>query len=197
MRALVLALVLAGGVCAQEYDLVVYGGSSAGVSAAVQAARMQRSVLLIAPSGRLGGLSSSGLGMTDTGDKTAIGGLAREFYARLHAHYATDEAWRQERAGDYRWFDEAADALWRFEPAEPRLAHVLDLPSRGDTCFPAVLPGRQPGEWIVYDYSSPLEGDDLRWIQGQRGETRIYRHLLAFQKQKGASTNGPRPSGKQ
>jgi len=88
-------------------------------------------------------------------------------------------------------------ALWRFEPAEPRLAHVLDLPSRGDTCFPAVLPGRQPGEWIVYDYSSPLEGDDLRWIQGQRGETRIYRHLLAFQKQKGASTNGPRPSGKQ
>ena len=85
-------------------------------------------------------------------------------------------------------------ALWRFEPPGPRLAHVLDLPSQGDTCFPAVLPGSKPGEWIVYDYSSPLDGNDPRWIEGQRGETRIYRHLLEFRKPKGASLDGSRPS---
>ncbi|MGE4605238.1 MAG: hypothetical protein AAEJ52_00685 [Myxococcota bacterium] len=71
-------------------------------------------------------------------------------------------------------------SLWRFEPDGPRLAFVLDLPSRGDTCFPAVLPGSRPGQWVIYDYSSPLDGTDPRWIQGQRAETRIYRHVLLF-----------------
>ncbi|NNL65696.1 MAG: hypothetical protein HKP30_05595, partial [Myxococcales bacterium] len=80
-------------------------------------------------------------------------------------------------------------ALWRFVPEagaeggdDPavRLAFVLDLPSRGDTCFAAVLAGERPGERVVYDYSSPLDGDDPRWIEGQRGETRIYRHVLRF-----------------
>jgi hypothetical protein len=71
-------------------------------------------------------------------------------------------------------------ALWRFVPGEDRIAFVLDLPSRGDTCFPAVLEGG-PGEIVVYDYSSPLEGPDLPWLRGQRGETRIHRHVLRFE----------------
>jgi hypothetical protein len=78
-------------------------------------------------------------------------------------------------------------ALWRFEPEGPRLAFVLDLPSQGDTCFPAVLAGSKPGERIVYDYSSPLSAPDPRWIEGQRGETRIYRHALEFRSTQGAS----------
>jgi hypothetical protein len=72
-------------------------------------------------------------------------------------------------------------ALWRFVPGEDRIAFVLDLPSRGDTCFPAVLEGGEPGEIVVYDYSSPLEGPDLAWLRGQRGETRIHRHVLRFE----------------
>lgn len=79
-------------------------------------------------------------------------------------------------------------SLWRFVAAPDRdehhldLAFVLDLPSRGDTCFPSVIPGSAPGEWIVYDYSSPLDGRDVRWIEGQLGETRIYRHTLQFRR---------------
>jgi len=83
-------------------------------------------------------------------------------------------------------------ALWRFAADVPekegvgaRLAFVLDLPSRGDTCFPAVLRGEHPDEWIVYDYSSPLDGPDLRWLEGQLGETRIYRHTLRFDRRGG------------
>lgn len=74
-------------------DVCVYGGTSAGVAAAVQAARMGHSVVLVEPGQHLGGLSSGGLGATDIGNKKAIGGIAREFYRRLGRYYGKDEAW--------------------------------------------------------------------------------------------------------
>ena len=58
---------------------------------------------------------------------------------------------------------------------------MLDLPSRGDTCFPAVLEGDAPNERVVYNYSSPIDGPDLPWYLGQRGPTLIYRHVLRFE----------------
>jgi hypothetical protein len=74
-------------------------------------------------------------------------------------------------------------ALWRYVQGEDRFAFVMDLPSRGDACFPAVLDGVRPGERVVYDYSCDLEGPDLPWIRGQRGRTFIYRHVLGFEAQ--------------
>lgn len=83
----------------EPWDLVVYGGSSAAVIAAVQAKRMGKSVVVVSPDRHLGGLSSGGLGMTDTGNKAVIGGLARDFYQRVWKHYERPEAWRwQERS---------------------------------------------------------------------------------------------------
>jgi hypothetical protein len=76
-----------------EYDLVVYGQTSAGVMAAVQAKRMGKSVILVGPDKHLGGLSSGGLGSTDIGNKHAIGGLSREFYQRIGKHYGKAEMW--------------------------------------------------------------------------------------------------------
>ncbi len=67
----------------KKYDVVVYGGTSGGVVAAVQAARMGKSVLLIEPGRHLGGLTAGGLGATDIGNKAAIGGLSRDFYRKL------------------------------------------------------------------------------------------------------------------
>lgn len=72
-------------------------------------------------------------------------------------------------------------ALWRYVPGEDRFAFVLDLPSKGDTCFPAVLDGARADERTVYDYSCDLNGPDLPWLRGQRGRTFIYRHLLRFE----------------
>ena len=77
-----------------HHDVVVYGGTSGGVIAAVQAKRMGKSVILVCPDQHLGGLSSGGLGWTDTGNKSVIGGLAREFYHRVWQHYQTDAAWK-------------------------------------------------------------------------------------------------------
>jgi len=74
-------------------DVCVYGGTSAGVIAAVTVAQEGRSVILIEPGRHLGGLSSGGLGWTDIGNKAAIGGLSREFYRRVGRHYGQAEAW--------------------------------------------------------------------------------------------------------
>ena len=74
-----------------KYDIVVYGGTAAGVIAAVQAIKMGKRTAIIEPSKRIGGLSSGGLGDTDTGDKSVIGGLSREFYTRLGSKYRKDE----------------------------------------------------------------------------------------------------------
>jgi len=71
-------------------------------------------------------------------------------------------------------------ALWRFVPAEQRIAFILDLPSRGDTCFPALITGATADELVVYNYSSDIDGSDVWWNVGQVGPTFIYRHVLRF-----------------
>jgi NADPH-dependent 2,4-dienoyl-CoA reductase/sulfur reductase-like enzyme len=60
-------------------DVCVYGGTSAGIAAAVIARRLGRSVSVAAFGRRIGGMTASGLGATDTGRIDAIGGLSREF----------------------------------------------------------------------------------------------------------------------
>jgi flavin-dependent dehydrogenase len=85
----------------ERVDVVVYGGTSAGVVAAVQARRMGRSVVLLEPGAHLGGLSSGGLGNTDIGNKGAIGGLSRRFYEHVAAHYARSSAWVYETREQY------------------------------------------------------------------------------------------------
>ena len=66
-----------------ECDVAVYGGMPAGVTAALQAARMGKKTVLISFNNYVGGLTSGGLTATDIGNRKAIGGLAIEFYTRL------------------------------------------------------------------------------------------------------------------
>ena len=61
-------------------DIIVYGGTAGGVVAAVAAARMNATVILLNPTGHLGGMVSGGLGNTDGHDS---GGIAAEFFARV------------------------------------------------------------------------------------------------------------------
>jgi FAD dependent oxidoreductase/NPCBM-associated, NEW3 domain of alpha-galactosidase len=89
-----------------ETDICVYGGTSAGIAAAVQARRLGRSVAVAAFGRQIGGLSASGLGATDTGRIEAIGGLAREFYRRVGARYGQAESFRFEPRVAAEVFDE-------------------------------------------------------------------------------------------
>jgi succinate dehydrogenase/fumarate reductase flavoprotein subunit len=50
-------------------DIIVYGGTSATVTAAVQAKKMGKPVIMVSPDVHLGGLSSDALGFTNTGSK--------------------------------------------------------------------------------------------------------------------------------
>ena len=108
---------------AETFDVVVYGGTSAGMSAAVQVKRMGRSVVVVAPERHLGGLSSSGLGWTDTGDKAVIGGLAREFYHRIWLQYENPASWNWQTREEYGNRGQGTPAvdgehrtMWIFEP---------------------------------------------------------------------------------
>src|SRR6476660_7244406 len=86
---------------AKTYDIVVYGGTSGGVTAGIQAARMGKSVVIIEPTKFLGGLTTGGLGATDIGNKQAIGGMSREFYHRIWQHYQKPETWKQQTSEEY------------------------------------------------------------------------------------------------
>lgn len=101
---------------AETADVVIYGGTSAGIAAAVQVSRMGHSVILIEPGGHIGGLTTGGLGFTDSGDKQVIGGIAREFYRRIHKYYEAPEAWVYEKAAANGRFRANEDAMWTFEP---------------------------------------------------------------------------------
>ena len=108
----------------QSADVIIYGGTSAGVIAAVQAKQMGKSVIIVSPDKRLGGLSSGGLGWTDTGKKEAIGGLSRDFYHRIWKKYQEPETWKFQKMEDYGGrgqgtpaIDGANRTMWIFEPS--------------------------------------------------------------------------------
>ena len=138
---------------AAEYDVVVYGGTSAGVVAAVQAKRMGKTVIVVGPDKHLGGLTAGGLGWTDSGNKNAIGGISREFYQRIWQHYQQPEAWpwqKREEFGNRNQSPPAKDGdqstMWVFEPhvAEQvyeRLIAEHQIPVRRDAWLDRA-PGR-------------------------------------------------------
>jgi hypothetical protein len=133
-------------------DVVVYGGTSAGVAAAVQAKRLGRSVVLVCPDQHLGGLSSGGLGFTDIGDKSVIGGLAREFYHRVWRHYQRPDAWRWQSREQFGNRGQGAPAIdrdrrtmWVFEP------HVAE----------------EVFDEMIAEYDVPVYRD--QWLDRQRG----------------------------
>ena len=126
----VAAIFFSCGICfaknaANKYsaDLIVYGGTSAAVTAAVEAVRSGKTVLVVSPDNHLGGLSSGGLGFTDTGNKSTIGGLSREFYHRVWLHYNDQASWKWQKHSDYGnkgqgtvAMDGENRTMWIFEP---------------------------------------------------------------------------------
>jgi hypothetical protein len=109
-----------------ESDIVIFGGTSGGVAAAVQARRMGKTAVIAEWTPHLGGLTTGGLGATDIGNKGAIGGIAREFYEQIAAHYEKPEAWtwqkrdaqdvKHEKSKDPLVEKTGKETKWTFEP---------------------------------------------------------------------------------
>ncbi|XOV93466.1 MAG: FAD-dependent oxidoreductase [Bacteroidota bacterium] len=104
-------------------DVIIYGGTSAAIPAAVEVIRSGKTVIVVSPDIHLGGLSSGGLGFTDTGKKDAIGGLSREFYQRIYNYYSADSTWKWQKKSEYGNKGQGTPAIdgenrtmWIFEP---------------------------------------------------------------------------------
>ena len=160
---LVAALASFSGAQSLPYDLVVYGATSAGVVAAVQARKMGKTVVIVGPDTHLGGLSSGGLGFTDTGNKAVIGGLSREFYHRVWQRYQQTDAWRWQKRDEYGNKGQGTPAIdgeqrtmWIFEP------HVAE----------AVF------EEFVREYKIPVHRGE--WLDRGRGVSKDGARIVAI-----------------
>ena len=116
-------------------DVVVYGDASGGVTAAVQASRMGKSVILVSQYGHLGGMTSIGLGWTDLGNDAILGGLSREFYHRAYQHYLKDAAWTHEARSA---FGNARQGRGKALDPESELASVFE-PKVAEAIFDAMI----------------------------------------------------------
>lgn len=117
LRLLLLFLLMGWkGFAQKPYDIAIYGGTTAGITAAIQAAKMGKSVALIEPSKHIGGICIEGLGGTDIDNhkefqnSPAVGGLALEFYRRIAKAYQREAAFEQMLKNK-----EKNTGLWRFE----------------------------------------------------------------------------------
>lgn len=104
-------------------DVIIYGGTSAAVIAAVEVVQSGKTAIVVSPDKHLGGLSSGGLGFTDSGNTSVIGGLSREFYHRLWKHYNDSAVWIWQKQSEYGnkgqgsvAMDGKERTMWTFEP---------------------------------------------------------------------------------
>lgn len=148
-------------------DLVIYGCTSAGVIAGVQARRMGKSVLLVGPDAHPGGLSSGGLGWTDTGHRATIGGLATEFYHRIWQHYQDPSAWvwqdKNAFASHHVRVDDDDQTMWVFEP------HVAE------NLFKRFMAEQDLevhyGQWLDREHGVAMAGPRIQSITMHSGQT--------------------------
>ena len=151
MKNFILLLILAGlfscSSSSKEYeaDIIVYGDASGGVVAAVQAARQGKSVILVSQYGHLGGLTSSGLGWSDIGNDSILGGISREFYHRLYKHYQKKESWTYESQEKFPNKGQKGPAL----NPETELASTFE-PKVAEAIFDAFI--EESGVEIVYGH---------------------------------------------
>ena len=146
-----------------QSDVIIYGGTSAAVIAAVQVARMEHSVIIVCPDQHLGGMTSGGLGFTDTGNKEVIGGLAREFYHRIWLHYQKPEAWIWQKKSEYGNIGQGTPAIdgdkrtmWIFEP------HVAEQVFE-DFIREYEIPVYR-NEWLDRAYGVLKDGDQIKSV---------------------------------
>lgn len=156
-----------------EADIIIYGGTSSAVIAAVQAKRMGKQVLVVSPDRRIGGLSSGGLGFTDTGNKEVIGGLARSFYHEVYAYYEQEEAWKWQKREEYGNKGQGTPAIdgdertmWIFEP------HVAE----------------RAFEKFLKEYQIPVLRDE--WLDREKGVELVNGKIVLFRTLSGKGFKG-------
>lgn len=152
MRRMLFALwgaALLAGCTPKEYDLCVYGGTSAGVTAAYTAARSGLKVALVEPTEHIGGMTTGGLGFTDIGNKQVVKGVAKQFYRKVGQHYGTLEQWIFEPS--------VADSIMRAYISEKNISLIS-----GHRIVSSDLRGGRISSILVEESSSPHRTSEIR-----------------------------------
>jgi len=158
---------------AYNADVIVYGGTSSAVSAAVQVTRMGKSVIIVSPDKHLGGMTSSGLGFTDTGNKEVIGGIAREFYQLLYQHYMKPESWRWQKQSEYGNVGQGNPAI----DGENRTMWIFE-PHAAEEAF----------EQMINQYKITVYRDE--WLDREKGVVKKDGEIISIQTLSGKIFNG-------
>lgn len=94
-----------------DADILIVGGTAAGCSAAIAAARAGASVVVLEPTSSLGGITTNGVHCFDTGTLQALSGTTEEFINRVRKYYSD--------AGlDHPMLRSSSDVFWEFHVAE-------------------------------------------------------------------------------
>lgn len=154
----------------KKYDVVIYGGTSAAVTAAIQVKKMGKSVIVVSPDIHLGGLTTGGLGWTDSGKKHTIGGLSKEFYHRVYLEYKKPETWKWQKPETYqnvgqgtRAMDDSDQTMMVFEPSIARKVINTWLDEVGVTVL--------KDEWLDRENGVVVENGKITSITTLSGKT--------------------------
>lgn len=155
-------------------DVIIYGGTSAAITAAIKAHDLGHSVIVVSPDKHLGGLTAGGLGWTDTGNKAVIGGLSREFYHRIWQHYDNDQSWTQQTRQSYgnkgqgnAAIDGAQRTQWIFEPSAAEKVFERWIEEKGITVVRPALLDRDDGVTVVERRITSIKTLDGRQFVGK------------------------------
>ena len=108
-------------------DLIIWDSTPAGLTAAIAAVRAGVSVIIVTEDQHVGGLQTSGLGMTNAGQKPTIGGITREFHRRVLRHYVETFGRDSQQVRD-------CEDGYRFEPHVAEMIWEMWLGETGVTC---------------------------------------------------------------
>jgi hypothetical protein len=149
----------------ESYDIVVYGGTPGGVTAAIQSAKLGKRVLLIEPSKHIGGIMTNGLGVTDIDSQkafqnsVAVGGLALEYYLRIADYYDRRQAFDSILLHGIKNHD--------FWPHEPHVGEKILLDWLEEHHVPILTQARL----VESDQAVQKSGSEIQQIQLEDGKT--------------------------
>jgi hypothetical protein len=149
----------------KSYDIIIYGGTSSGVMASIQAANMGKTTLLIEPTSHIGGMTSGGISWVDIHNAPTIGGLAREYFHRVWNYYQNESSWIYEtphpiygQGSTHAYIDQT---MWA---VEPHVAENIFNEMIAETNVEVVY-----GERLDRDHGIYMNGNEIAMIGMESG----------------------------
>ncbi len=164
-----LLLCLPAGLLAQanQYDVVIVGGTPGGIMAAIAASREGKTALVLERTAHIGGLPVNGLGATDIATRGATTGLFLEFVNHVHRYYADTYGPQSEQA-------RMCSDGYHFEPHVAAI--VLDRMLQPERERVTVLTRRQ---FDASEKNVEMQGDTIRAITVTNLDTRRHERYAA------------------